>query len=113
MHAVGRLGEREARSDAATVDQMERLGKGLLEAPEATAAAQAATWLERVLKVTKEEDPKYRGRLLDVVRARIKADSKNRGEAIAMLTAKAPMFEADDCPPSLRQAYEELRGTGQ
>ena len=74
---------------------------------------QAATWLERVLKVTKEEDPKYRGRLLDVVRARIKADPKNRDEAIAMLTAKAPMFDATDCPSSLRQAYEELRGTGQ
>ena len=68
----------------------------------------AVTVFESTMRVTSIEDPLYRERVLDWMRASIRQKPASRKETLAK---HAALFTAGDCPEALRAAFEQLRSS--
>lgn len=66
---------------------------------------------ERTMRATSVEDPLFRVRLLDWMRARIRHEPESRKDTLALGEKHAALFMASDCPEPLRAAFEKLRST--
>lgn len=95
----------EARNDPAALQLATKIAQALLP----TVPKRAADLFESTLKATSTEDPAFRARLVDWMRARIQLDPSSRAATLAEGARHAGLFAASDCPPKLREAYEQLR----
>lgn len=96
-----------AATDPATLDLLGRIGRALLP----TDAAGALALFDRVLKATSTEDPAFRARLVDWLQARMVAEPDQRAATLQRAQQHAALFEAAECPPDLRAAFEQVRTT--
>lgn len=105
--AAKTLGERDAEHplDVRAIDLQGRIAKALL----ATDPAAAVALLEQVWKSTLPEDVQFRSRLLDWAQARVRADAAAKAATLAEVERYAALFGAQDCPPELRDAFQQLR----
>lgn len=105
--AAKTLGERDVEQplDVRAIDLQGRIAKALL----ATDPAASLGLLEQVWKSTLPEDAQFRGRLLDWAQARIRTDAATREATLTEVERYAALFEAQDCPPELRDAFQQLR----
>ena len=105
--AAKTLGERDAEHplDVRAIDLQGRIAKALLP----TDAATAVALLEQVWKSTLPEDAQFRSRLLDWAQARVRTDAAAKAATLAEVDRYAALFGAQDCPPELRDAFQQLR----
>jgi hypothetical protein len=96
----------EQSGDVRLTDLQSRIAKALT----ATDSAASLALLTRVLKATPPEDPQFRARLVDWASASVRQDPGSRQAVLVELDRHAALFEAQDCPPELRDAFVQLRG---
>lgn len=92
-------------TEAASLDLLGRIGRGLLP----TDAAGAVLLFDRLLKATPPEDVAFRARLVDWLQAKLLAEPESRAAVLKRAEQHASLFQAADCPPDLRQAFDQLR----
>lgn len=89
-------------ADASALALFSRIGN-VLPDPEAAIAL-----LDRTLRATSADNPLFRVRLLDWMRASIRHKPETRKDTIDEARRYAGLFEAADCPSALRTAFEQL-----
>lgn len=92
-------------TEAASLDLLGRIARGLLP----TDAAGAVALFDRLLKATPPEDAAFRARLVDWLQAKLVAEPESRAAILQRAEQHAALFKAADCPPDLRQAFDQLR----
>lgn len=93
-------------ADVRLTDLQARIGKALA----ATDPAASLALLARALKATPPEDPQFRTRLVEWASASVRLDPGARQAILVELDRHAALFEAQDCPSELRDAFVQLRG---
>lgn len=91
--------------EARTVDLMERLARALM----AGDPNLALSLYTKVLAATGDDDPALRTRLLGWAVVRLQVDPGSRGDVLAQLDRRAPLFEAPDCPAEQKEQFAQLR----
>ncbi|MEO6596081.1 MAG: hypothetical protein ABIP94_15130, partial [Planctomycetota bacterium] len=105
--ALRALAERspEPVADAAVLDLQSRIARALV----ATDPTTAVGLFERVMRSTPNEDPAFRGRLVDWLQNRMRLDPGTREATLKEAAQYSAMFAGPDCPSELREAFEQLR----
>jgi hypothetical protein len=93
-------------ADARLLDLQGRIAKALFQADQGGAVAM----FERVFRATPPEDPQFRSRLIDWATARTRHDPASRAATLTEVERHAALFDAQDCPSDLREAFQGLRG---
>ncbi|MFK7740508.1 MAG: hypothetical protein AB8H80_09290 [Planctomycetota bacterium] len=97
----------DAQNDARVLALTERVARALAERD----PARALDLFERVVRQTSTDDQTFRTRLLDWMRLSLRQEPQNKQATLAEASQHAPLFEAADCPPKLKQAFEQLRSS--
>jgi hypothetical protein len=74
-----------------------------------TNPAKAEALLDRIVRATQPEDPAFRGRLVSLLQARLRASPTAREDVQKQLNRYAALFQGADCPEVLKEAVAELR----
>ncbi|MCK5941661.1 MAG: hypothetical protein KAI24_06815, partial [Planctomycetes bacterium] len=99
----------EARSsEAAAEPEALALSSRIAQALVESNVDRAIAVFERTMRATSTEDPLFRPRLVDWMRARLR-DTASKAEVLAEANRHVALFEASDCPPKLRAEFEQLR----
>lgn len=94
----------EAAAEPEALDLSSRIARALVDAD----AQRAAAVFERTMRATSAEDPLFRVRLLDWMRASLR-NPKSRAVVLAEAEKHAALFASADCPAKLRTEFEQLR----
>lgn len=95
----------DAAADPAALDLVSRIAAALA----ASNPPRAAELFERAMRATAPEDPTFRRRLLDWLQQRLRVDPDTRVAVARDADRHAALFEAPECPPELREAFEQIR----
>lgn len=95
----------DAAADPAALDLLSRIATALA----ASTPPRAVELFERAMRATAPEDPAFRRRLLDWLQQRLRVDPDSRVAVARDADRHAALFEAPDCPPELRELFEQMR----
>ncbi len=95
----------EPQPDPAVLDLEFRVARALV----ATDPAGAVALFERALRGTPVDDPTFRVRLLEWTQHRLRFDPEQRADTLREAAKYANLFASPDCPPDLRNQFDQLR----
>jgi hypothetical protein len=95
----------EALTDAASLELEARIARALVP----TDLGAAVELLGRVYRRTAVDDPAFRARLVEWTQLRLRFEPAQRAEILRDAEQHAALFLARDCPPELREAFQQLR----
>jgi hypothetical protein len=97
----------ERDGDFGFADLLSRVGRAL----EAADPGGSVALFDRALAATAPDDAALRSRVMEWLRTALRQQPAARAEVLTRAETFAPLFSAADCPPDLREQFQQLRAS--